>query len=293
MYGKLFESTFNGSMVGSGPEIFAVWAYVLAHVRNGSVELNSRIIATVIGMEEASVVRAIETFCAPDQRSRNKAHEGRRLIRSGEFLYKVTGWAMYSKILDEDDRREYFRMKKRESRARAKVSTSVKDKSTSVKDKSTIVKPSTHTDTEKTRSTSSSVSAPSSGLSTNPQTTPHPSPSGSGAPSPVQDVVDFYVAKRPSRRPGAKERSCIAQRLKEGFTVAELCEAIDGCLAKPFVSDSGKVFDGLELICRNSAKVNQFRSQSAAERKDRESRELEARAQRLGLPAQEASRGAV
>lgn len=76
----------------------------------------------------------------------------------------------------------------------------------------------------------------------------------------VEDVVAYYVSKRPKRRPGLKERAKVEQRLKEGFTVEQLKEAIDGCLARPFTNDAGKTFDGLELICRDSAKVEQFRA---------------------------------
>lgn len=82
----------------------------------------------------------------------------------------------------------------------------------------------------------------------------------------VDAVVEHYLAKRPKRRPGNVERNAIAARLKEGFTVPELCEAIDGCLASPFTNDAGKTFDALELIVRNSAKVNQYRS-SLSERR--------------------------
>ena len=49
MYGRIFESMFTGSMVGSGPLVFAVWAYVLAHERDGLVELNLLLFATIIG----------------------------------------------------------------------------------------------------------------------------------------------------------------------------------------------------------------------------------------------------
>lgn len=238
MYGKLFESTFSGSMVGSGSDTFAVWAYVLAHQRGGTVELNPVIIGAIIGMEPEKAEKTIEALCAPDPRSRNKEHEGRRLIREGQFLYTVTGYPIYSKILNEADRREYFKIKKRESRARVKESTPVKDKSTKVN-------ASTHSDAD----LEASVSKKS--------TSSHPSPNGSGA---VEEVVAHYVSRRPKRRPGNKERACIEARFKEGMSVSDLKEAIDGALKAPFTNEQGKVFDSLELIVRNSAKVNQYRA---------------------------------
>jgi len=238
VYGKLFESTFTGSMVGSGSDVFAVWSYVLANQRKGIIELNPKILATVIGMSEESAAATIAKLCEPDPRSRNKAHEGRRMIREGEYQYIVTGYPIYSKIMSEDERKEYNRVKKQESRAR--------QKSTDVIDRSTKSRMSAHTDADA-----------SSDADAKPSTTSSPS-------APVEEVVSHYRTKRPRTRPGAKERALITSRLKEGFTVPELKEAIDGCLARPFTNDAGKTFDSLELIVRNSAKVNQYRSQVAA-----------------------------
>lgn len=240
MYGKFFESTFTGSMYGSGPAVFAIWAYVLANQRNGSIELNPRMLASIIGMAEDEARATIAKLCDPDPESRNKEHEGRRLVREGEYLYTVTGYPIYSKILNESDRREYFKLKKRESRARVKEE---RQKSKTVKDMSTMSNMSTHSDA----SSDASVS--------NGSTHSHPS-SDSGD---VAEIVAYYVAQRPKKRPGASERAKVAARLKE-FSVAELKEAIDGCLADPFVNEAGKVFDGLELIMRSSAKVEQYRT---------------------------------
>ncbi len=126
MFGKFFASAFTGSMFGAGPDVFAVWGYVIAHTVNSQVELNPRPIAAAIGMSEERVSAAIELLCAPDTRSRNKDHEGRRLIREGEYAYFVPSHERYRAIRDENDRREYNRTKKAEGRARG-VNTRVKE----------------------------------------------------------------------------------------------------------------------------------------------------------------------
>jgi len=123
MYGKFFSSAFTGSMMASGANVFAVWGYVIAHAVDSRVELNPRLLAAVIGSDIKSIISAIETLCAPDAESRSKVHEGRRLIREGEFQYFVTGHAKYRAMRDESDRREYNRVKKAESRARSTVKT--------------------------------------------------------------------------------------------------------------------------------------------------------------------------
>lgn len=118
MFGKFFASTFTGSMVGAGPEMFAVWGYVVANTVGSQVELNPRHLASLIGMTPDAVAKCIERLCEPDPHSRSKKHNGRRLIREGEFAYFVPNHEAYRAVRDEHDRREYNRVKKAESRAR-------------------------------------------------------------------------------------------------------------------------------------------------------------------------------
>jgi hypothetical protein len=127
MFGKFFASTFTGSMMGAGPNVIAVWAYAIAHAVKGQVELNPRFLAAVIGTDESSIAAAIEHLCAPDPRSRSKEHEGRRLIREGEFQYFMPTHEKYRDIRNEDERRAYNRLKQREHRAKQRVKASVND----------------------------------------------------------------------------------------------------------------------------------------------------------------------
>jgi hypothetical protein len=57
---------------------------------------------------------------------------------------------------------------------------------------------------------------------------------------------------------GEKRSTVIAARLKDGYTVDRLCQAIDGARDHAFVNDDGKRFDELELIMRNEVKVDDF-----------------------------------
>jgi hypothetical protein len=119
MYGKLYEQTFTGSMVGAGPVAFAVWGYVVAHVKpDHRVEVNARVVAMVIGCKEKEVIAVLKSFCEPDHASRNKDHQGRKLIKEGEYLYYVTGHERFSKCKDHEGRREYQRNYQRTRRKR-------------------------------------------------------------------------------------------------------------------------------------------------------------------------------
>lgn len=129
MYGKAFQSMYSGSMMGAGADVFAVWGYVIANAVNGAVELNPVFLSAVIGMTPDRAQAAIDVLCAPDARSRTKDEDGRRLVREGQFAYRVVNHEKYRAIRDEDQRRDYMRDYMRNRRAeqkRAKAAESVK-----------------------------------------------------------------------------------------------------------------------------------------------------------------------
>ena len=117
MYGKSFESMYDGSMVGAGVNVFAVWNYVIAKTRRGVIELNPRLLAFILGGTEKEIRGGIEFLCSPDPESRSKVDNGCRLVKDGEFQYRVVNWETYNGIRNEVDRREYNRVKQAEYRA--------------------------------------------------------------------------------------------------------------------------------------------------------------------------------
>jgi hypothetical protein len=143
MYGRLFQSTYTGSMFGAGLAAHAVLAYAIAHVVDGRVELNPMLLAASLGSDVKTIEDALEYLGSPDPKSRNKEYEGRRLIREGEFQYWMPSHAKYQAIRDNADRREYFRTKKAEQRARDKA---VKNVKVDVKDSPNVKAVSTQAD---------------------------------------------------------------------------------------------------------------------------------------------------
>ena len=118
MYGKHFESMYTGSMVGIGAIPFAVWGYVISHQRppHFEVELNPKILAVMIGESPEDIAEAIEKFCQPDPESRTDTLEGRKLERIGTFLFRVVNGAIYDRIRNNEERKEYWREQKRKAR---------------------------------------------------------------------------------------------------------------------------------------------------------------------------------
>lgn len=124
LYGKFFSSAFEGSMVGAGADVFAVWGYVIARSPAGMVEINPTMVAAAIGMTSERVSEAVTYLCSPDPNSRNPDEEGRRLVQEGPYLYRVVSHSAYRAIRNEDDRREYNRIKQQESRQKRKAMVS-------------------------------------------------------------------------------------------------------------------------------------------------------------------------
>jgi len=90
------------------------------------------------------------------------------------------------------------------------------------------------------------------------------SPEGDGKQSDVKRVFGHWrqVMEHPDAKLTPERQKRIEQRLREGYSVEALFEAIDGCAASPFHrgdNDRHTVYDDLMLIFRNGSKVEQFR----------------------------------
>lgn len=109
---------YEGSMVGAGLDVFGVWNYCIIRNRSGIIELNPKLLAFVLGAKEDVIAGAIEKLCRPDPQSRSQDHEGRRLIKDGQFQYRMVNWATYDALKTAADLREYNRRKQAEHRER-------------------------------------------------------------------------------------------------------------------------------------------------------------------------------
>lgn len=93
--------------------------------------------------------------------------------------------------------------------------------------------------------------------------TESPSSGKPDQPVPSRVIFDYWreVHNHPKARLDDKRRKLINARLSDGYTVEDLMTAIDGCKASLFHQGDnrdGKVYDGLDLICRDGAHVDQF-----------------------------------
>ena len=113
-YGRIFESMYAGSMVGAGLAVFALWPYVISHMRGhveygALIELNPELLGFVLGCQPKEIEGAIKYLEAPDERSRTPVEEGRRLVRLGRFLYRVVNGGEYLRIRKAEANRQMHR----------------------------------------------------------------------------------------------------------------------------------------------------------------------------------------
>lgn len=130
MYGKLFESLYEGSMVGSGSAMFAVWSYVITKMRpdkevGAQVDINPKVLAFLLGEQEPVVEDVVRRLCSPDPKSRSKDEDGRRLVQVGQFSYRVVNGAKYMSIRNAEEKRSNDRHRKRKERTLKKPEPTV------------------------------------------------------------------------------------------------------------------------------------------------------------------------
>lgn len=81
--------------------------------------------------------------------------------------------------------------------------------------------------------------------------------------TPVLEVFDYWklVMDHPRTVLDKAKLKAIKGRLADGYTVGDLCKAIDGCKYDPFsqgANDRQTVYDNIGLICRDGPKVDHF-----------------------------------
>jgi hypothetical protein len=145
-YTKLFNSILDSTIWQEPPPTKLVWITMLAMSdRNGDVHASIPGLAKRAGVEIRECQEALECLLSPDEYSRTKDHEGRRIAEiDGGFTLLNHG--KYRALLSAEERREYNRRKQAERRERMRAA--VKSESTPVKDVNYKSAMSTHTEAE-------------------------------------------------------------------------------------------------------------------------------------------------
>ena len=117
----MFRSIFDGSLYGQFEPTVVFMAMLVLAEREGIVDMTPQAIAARSGFPLDVVERGIAELEKPDPQSRTPDEEGRRITLledTRNWGWRITNYEKYEKIRSAEERREYFRLKKREQRAK-------------------------------------------------------------------------------------------------------------------------------------------------------------------------------
>lgn len=124
-YAKLFSSILRSSIWTEPLETKIVWITMLAMSdRHGYVGASIPGIASSAGVPIDKAAEAIAKFLAPDEWSRSKDFDGRR-IEEADRGWNILNYERFRDMRDEEARKEYERNRKREARQRKNVPDSL------------------------------------------------------------------------------------------------------------------------------------------------------------------------
>lgn len=116
-YAKLFNSILRSSVWAEPMETKIVWITMLAMSdRYGYVGASVPGVASAAGVPVDKAASAIEKFLQPDEWSRSKEFEGRR-IEVADRGWNILNYERFRDMRDEEARKEYERQRKRKQRA--------------------------------------------------------------------------------------------------------------------------------------------------------------------------------
>lgn len=120
-YTKLFNSILASTIWREEKETKILWITMLAMAdKDGMVEASVPGLADLARLTVKETQAALAILESPDEFSRTKDHQGRRIepVLGG---WLILNHALYRQKMDMDERREYLRIKKQESRERARL----------------------------------------------------------------------------------------------------------------------------------------------------------------------------
>lgn len=232
-FSKLFSDIIHSTVWREEMHVKVVWVTMLA-----MADRHGQVMASVPGLADAAKVTldqcldALEKFQKPDEYSRTKDYEGRRVVEIDG------GWLLlnYEKFRDRKDDEEQ-RIKTRERVRRHREKAKGVTENVTVTHGNDIQIQIQIADTEKEKRISS-------------------------ANADVETVFEYWKLQcsHPRTVLDNKRKRLIEARLKT-FTVGDLKDAIDGCKRSPWhqgQNPARKIYDAIGLIFRDNEKVEEF-----------------------------------
>lgn len=218
------------------------------HVFTGYVAL-ARVAFTDPDVCRQVIERAVEIGVLDDF---EPADDGRR------FSVRVSGWQADQKKGRAADRDAQRRARTKTAALEAKPASSASDATERGNSR-----PLTHTHAPVGTGQDRTEQNTSSLRSEEPQTPMSSAPRSTPADDQRAVVAELFahwqtVCQHPQAKPTPERLRAIRARLRDGYTAAQVRQAIDGAARHPFIDQRGKRHDDLTLICRNGSKLEDF-----------------------------------
>lgn len=238
-FSKLFADIIHSTVWREPMHVKVVWITMLA-----MSDRHGQVLASIPGLADSAKVsmdeclEALQVFLSPDEYSRTKDYEGRRIAEiDGGWL--LLNYEKFRERRDDEEQRIQTRERVRRFREKAKAVSNVVTENVTETQSNDIQKQNTDTEQKK-----------------------------NSAIAPSELVFDYWkdTLKHSQTKLDAKRRNLITARLKT-FSVAQLCQAIDGCKTSAWhqgKNPSGKIYDKISLIFRDDEMVEQFISYTSA-----------------------------
>jgi hypothetical protein len=124
MYGKIFESMYDGSLYGQWEAIVTFQQMIVIADKYGVVDMTPQALAGKTSIPLEIIEKGIELLSQPDEMSRTPDEGGVRIILLDEHRpwgWEIVNYAKYCEIAKYEDRRNQNRINQRNKREREKA----------------------------------------------------------------------------------------------------------------------------------------------------------------------------
>ena len=123
MYGKIFDSIYNGTLYGKWEALVTMQQLIVLADADGTVDMTPMAISARTGIPREIIDKGLEILASPDKYTRTPGSDGKRIELLDE--HRPWGWSLvnydkYKNLRDADEVRAQNRERKRRQRAREK-----------------------------------------------------------------------------------------------------------------------------------------------------------------------------
>ena len=123
MYGKLFESMYDGTLSGNWKALITFQQLIILADKDGYVDITPAALSRRTGIPIEIIEHGIEELEQPDKDSRSDTSDGRRIVRLDDHRpwgWQIVNYEKYRDLYNADDRREKNRARQQKHRDRQK-----------------------------------------------------------------------------------------------------------------------------------------------------------------------------